>query len=137
MDSQLAQGEVIFVDRSLADSVALSLDNPCLDAGGIMTLTDMANLQSEDLELIPVRLIGEDCTDVADPVRDLSDAREAHRRILASTELEVRDLKRLLSLAAAALEPHASSAGDESRIYAAITRKLGLVPPILAVPFQS
>ena len=136
MDSQFMQREVILVDRALADSVALSFDNPCIESGGIMSLAEMDNLRLEDLELIPVRLVCEDCADDADPVRDLSVKGETDRLALAHTEHEMRDLKRLLSLAAAALEPHASSAGDESRIYAALTRKLGLATPILALPFR-
>ena len=65
MDSQFMQREVILVDRALADSVALSFDNPCIESGGIMSLAEMDNLRLEDLELIPVRLVCEDCADEA------------------------------------------------------------------------
>ncbi len=135
MDSQFVQPEVILVHRSLADSVALSQDESSLGAGATMTLADMEDLQLEELELIPVRLVGDDChADTVDPARELSAARDAHHRDRERADHEIRDLKRLLALAAAALEPHISAAGDEARIYTSIAKKLGLATPIVGHP---
>lgn len=100
-----------------------------------MTLADMEGLQMEELELIPVRLVDDDChADTADPSRELSAARDAHHRDRARADHEIQDLKRLLALAAAALEPHISAAGDEARIYTSIVKKLGLATPIIGHP---
>lgn len=140
MDSQFIQPEVILVHRSLADSVALSQDESSFGTGVTMTLADMEGLQMEELELIPVRLVDDDChADTADPSRELSAARDAHHRDRARADHEIRDLKRLLALAAAALaaaalEPHISAAGDEARIYTSIVKKLGLATPIIGHP---
>lgn len=135
MDSQFVQPEVILVHRSLADSVALSQDESSFGTGATMTLADMEGLQMEELELIPVRLVDDDChADTADPSRELSAARDAHHRDRARADHEIRDLKRLLALAAAALEPHISAAGDEARIYTSIVKKLGLATPIIGHP---
>ncbi|MCU1136878.1 MULTISPECIES: hypothetical protein [Stenotrophomonas] len=140
MDSQFIQPEVILVHRSLADSVALSQDESSFGTGATMTLADMEGLQMEELELIPVRLVDDDChADTADPSRELSAARDAHHRDRARADHEIRDLKRLLALAAAALaaaalEPHISAAGDEARIYTSIVKKLGLATPIIGHP---
>ncbi|WP_329832818.1 hypothetical protein [Stenotrophomonas geniculata] len=68
MDSQFIQPEVILVHRSLADSVALSQDESSFGTGATMTLADMEGLHMEELELIPVRLVDDDChADTADP----------------------------------------------------------------------
>lgn len=140
MDSQFIQPEVILIHRSLADSVALSQDESSFGTGATMTLADMEGLQMEELELIPVRLVDDDChADTADPSRELSAARDAHHRDRARADHEIRDLKRLLALAAAALaaaalEPHISAAGDEARIYTSIVKKLGLATPIIGHP---
>lgn len=98
MDSQFVQPEVILVHRSLADSVALSQDESSFGTGATMTLADMEGLQMEELELIPVRLVDDDChADTAHPSRELSAARDAHHRDRARADHEIRDLKRLLA----------------------------------------
>lgn len=100
-----------------------------------MTLADMDGLQLVELELTAVRLVGDDFhAGTAGPVRELSAALDAHHRDRERADHEIRDLKRLLALEAAALEPHISAAGDEARIYTLIAKKLGLATPIVALP---